>query len=67
MTTEAYLVLGDRHHRSVHLHREPALQQAVKHHGVVYELVRADHVNEMLTIAYMQGQASATEARRAQH
>lgn len=59
MDTVAFVVVGERGHRSVHLDQTIASQTAVRCHGVVKDLVLAEDVRAAIRAAYEQGMRDA--------
>lgn len=66
MLVVAWVVVGQKQHRSVYLEHERAIEQAVKHHGIVRSLVIADDINLMLAEAYNQGVRAGSQIEKGQ-
>jgi hypothetical protein len=59
VNTEAWLVVGERHHREVTMDHAVAVDHAAKHHGVFKALVLAEDVEAMCREAFERGRRSA--------
>lgn len=55
LTIQAWLVVGEPHHREVTIDHATAIEHAARHHGVARALVLADDVNELCQAAYERG------------
>ncbi len=61
MNTEAWLVVGARHHREVTMDHDTAVEHAARHHGVFKALVLAEDVEALCREAFERGRRSAQQ------
>jgi hypothetical protein len=64
MTPQAWIVIGEREHRSVYLDRVRAVQSAIERHGIVKALVLEERVMELVDAAFMAGVERRNEPKR---
>jgi hypothetical protein len=58
----AFMLVGEKNHRSVYLDSVKAFLNAPQHHGIVKPLVLAERVAEAVKAAYEQGMIDAKRA-----
>jgi hypothetical protein len=59
MHSIAWVVVGEQHYQAVHGDYTLAMQDAVKHHGVVRDLVLADEMHDAVRAAFEAGRRAA--------